>query len=534
MPDAPFAALPPGHRIAEYEIVRVLGAGGFGITYLAFDHQLDGPVALKEYFPADLAARVDGDRVAVTAPTNRETFAWGLERFLEEARAIRRFRHPNVVQAHRYLENNGTAYIVMEYVEGESLKAILDRRGRLPAEEWRRWLDALLDGLEHVHSHGYLHRDIKPANIVIRAATGEPVLIDFGAARARQRERTHTQVLTAGYAPIEQYSGGGRQDPPSDIYALAAVSYKVLTGSTVASAPDRVLDDSYLPLAEQVAGADSRWLAAIDRGLALRPQDRPQTAEAWRAALAAKQAETTEGEAPPPVPSVRTRSRHWWWAAFALFFSLSIIVLRLANGLPGATPSLPTVSVALEETAGQETPAPPTGQATDDDSPDRDDESRQTARQPTPPAVSVGIEEPLDRGTPRPTSGKEPDDESPARRVAQAAERAMRVGNDESPPPEPDGPIHIVGDATDPVKVHEVKPQYTEIARKARIEGVVILQATIDRNGDVTDVKVLKGLGLGLSEAAAAAVRQTKFRPATLNGKPVGVYYNLTVNFQLQ
>ena len=134
--EAPAAGLPPGHRIAEYEIVRVLGAGGFGITYLAFDHQLDGPVAIKEYFPADLAARVDGDRVAVPATTNRETFTWSLERFLEEARAIHRFRHPNVVQAHRYLEANGTAYIVMEYVEGEPLKAVLDHRGRLPAEEW--------------------------------------------------------------------------------------------------------------------------------------------------------------------------------------------------------------------------------------------------------------------------------------------------------------------------------------------------------------------------------------------------------------
>ncbi len=329
--EAPAAGLPPGHRIAEYEIVRVLGAGGFGITYLAFDHQLDGPVALKEYFPADLAARVDGARVAVTAPTNRETFSWGLERFLEEARAIHRFRHPNVVQAHRYLEANGTAYIVMEYVEGESLKSILDRRGRLSAEEWRPWLNALLDGLEHVHSHGYLHRDIKPANIVIRAATGEPVLIDFGSARAQQRDRTHTQVFTAGYAPIEQYSGGGGQGPPSDIYSLAAVSYRVLTGEPLPSAPDRALSDDCRPLAESVSGADPTWLTAMDQALAWKPRDRPQTVEAWRAALGARQAGTTEREVPPPVRSVRTRSRHWWWAAPALL-ALAIVVLRLANG----------------------------------------------------------------------------------------------------------------------------------------------------------------------------------------------------------
>ncbi len=359
--EAPAAGLPPGHRIAEYEIVRVLGAGGFGITYLAFDHQLDGPVALKEYFPADLAARVDGARVAVTAPTNRETFSWGLERFLEEARAIHRFRHPNVVQVHRYLEANETAYIVMEYVEGESLKSILDRRGRLSAEEWRPWLNALLDGLEHVHSHGYLHRDIKPANIVIRAATGEPVLIDFGSARVQQRERTHTQVLTAGYAPIEQYSGGGSQGPPSDIYALAAVSYRALTGSTVASAPDRVLDDSYLPLPEQVVGADSRWLAAIEHGLALRPQARPQSVEDWRQALGSADAASANKANAAPLEAVRrrpsdkaknssrneplptpdealdapektpagARSRHLWWAVPALF-TTALVILRLA------------------------------------------------------------------------------------------------------------------------------------------------------------------------------------------------------------
>lgn len=169
MPDAPSSALPPGHRLAEYEIVRVLGAGGFGITYLAFDHRLDVPVAIKEYFPGDLATRGDEWRVSAAATTNQDVFAWALDRFLDEARAIHRFRHPNVVRVHRYLEANGTAYIVMEYVETESLKSILDRRKRLPAAEWRPWMEALMSRLAHVHEHGYLHRDIKPANIVVRA-----------------------------------------------------------------------------------------------------------------------------------------------------------------------------------------------------------------------------------------------------------------------------------------------------------------------------------------------------------------------------
>ncbi|MDE2907026.1 MAG: serine/threonine-protein kinase [Acidobacteriota bacterium] len=285
MPDTHPYALPKGSRLEEYEVVRVLGPGGFGITYLAFDDLLDGPVALKEYFPADVATRAADGRVAAMSPDQREVFAWGLDRFIDEARSIHRCRHPNVVRAHRYVKAQGTAYIVMEYVEGESLQAILDERGRLTADEWRRWLDPLLDGLAHVHGHGYLHRDIKPANIVIRAADGEPVLIDFGAARVAARERTHTQVLTPGYAPIEQYSSEGIQGPPTDIYALAAVSYRVLTGKRLSSAPDRVLDDRYEPLAGRIPRAGRAWLATIDQGLALRPEDRPQTVTAWRAAM---------------------------------------------------------------------------------------------------------------------------------------------------------------------------------------------------------------------------------------------------------
>ena len=290
MPESHPHALPARHRLEEYEIVRVLGAGGFGITYLAFDHQLDGPVAIKEYFPAEVAMRADGWRVAASSADRREVFAWGLDRFTEEARSIHRFRHPNVVRVHRYVEGNGTAYIVMEYVEGESLQKVLDAEGTLPAAAWRRWMDPLLDGLAHVHHHGYLHRDIKPANIVVRAADGGPALIDFGAARVAARERTHTQVLTPGYAPIEQYSSNGVQGPPTDIYALAAVSYRALTGQPPPTAPDRVLDDRYEPLigravGGRILGAPRPWLAAIDEAMAVRPEDRPRTVAAWREKL---------------------------------------------------------------------------------------------------------------------------------------------------------------------------------------------------------------------------------------------------------
>ena len=286
MPEHYPNALPAGHRIEEYEIIRVLGAGGFGITYLAFDHNLDGSVALKEYFPADVAVRADGHRVVTSASEHADVFTWGLERFIEEARAVHRFKHQNVVRAHRYFDANDTAYLVMEHVEGESLAAVLNRHDRLTPAQWKPWLDALLDGLAHVHAQGYLHRDIKPSNIVIRAADVEPVLIDFGSARILAAERTHTQVLTRAYAPIEQHSSKAEQGSFTDIYSLAAVSYRALTGESPPSAPARMLDGQYEPLVECVDDVDRAWLAAIDHGLAVLPDDRPPTVAAWGSALA--------------------------------------------------------------------------------------------------------------------------------------------------------------------------------------------------------------------------------------------------------
>ena len=259
----------------------MLGRGGFGITYLAYDHNLNGPVALKEYFPRDFARRRRDGAVAPESRDSRKFFDWGLKSFLAEARAIHQLRHPNVVRAHRYFETRGGGWIVMEYVEGDSLSRILNDRGRLTFAEWRPLLEKLLDGLEHVHEHDYLHRDIKPANIVIRAVDDAPVLIDFGSARIATVERTHTQVFTPAYAPIEQHGRGEKQGPPADLYALAAVSYHALLAELPPTAPDRVIDDSIKRLAECVNG-ERGWLAGLDRCLAVQPANRPQSVAALR------------------------------------------------------------------------------------------------------------------------------------------------------------------------------------------------------------------------------------------------------------
>ena len=284
----PLNALPQGYRLQEYELVRVRGQGGFGMTYLGFDHNLDKAVAIKEYLPADIATRTGDNSVAPQASQFRGDFEWGLGRFLDEARTLARFDHRHIVKVHRFFEAHGTAYIVMEYAEGETLSAFLARKGTLSEAELKTILYPVLDGLEVVHRADFLHRDIKPDNIIIRDEDNSPVLLDFGAARQAigAKSRPITSIITPGYAPIEQYSTQGDQGPWTDIYALGAVCYQALTGQVPDDATKRIRRDSLVPVAERCAGqADAGFLAAIDRAVKVEEEDRPQSVAAWRAAL---------------------------------------------------------------------------------------------------------------------------------------------------------------------------------------------------------------------------------------------------------
>ena len=293
-------ALPQGTRIRDFEFHRVLGHGGFGITYLGWNVTLDIPVAIKEYLPTDLAARKGDQSVVPQSSQVVSDFQWGLERFLDEARTLARLQHPNIVRVHQYFEAHGTAYIAMDYVEGEDLSAYLTRKGTLSEDELKGILYPLLDALEVVHGADFLHRDIKPGNIVLRDVDGSPVLLDFGAARQAigAKSRSVTSIVTPGYAPIEQYSSRGRQGAWTDIYALGGVCYRALTGEVPDDATDRMRQDPLIPVAQHCAGQASRgFLSAIDVALSVDEGDRPQSVGAWRVALEADAAETQKDEA---------------------------------------------------------------------------------------------------------------------------------------------------------------------------------------------------------------------------------------------
>ena len=281
-------ALPRGTRIRDFEFHRVLGHGGFGITYLGWNVTLDIPVAIKEYFPADLATRERNLSVVPQTAQAAPDFQWGLERFLDEARILARLQHPAIVRIHHFFEAHRTAYIAMDYVEGDSLSAYLKRKGTLSERELKGILDPLLSALEVVHGADFLHRDIKPANIILRAKDGSPVLLDFGAARQAMgaKSRSVTSIVTPGYAPIEQYSTRAAQGAWTDIYALGGVCYRALTGEVPFDATDRMRNDPLVPVAERCAGmASPEFLGAIDAALGVDAPERPQSIAAWREVL---------------------------------------------------------------------------------------------------------------------------------------------------------------------------------------------------------------------------------------------------------
>jgi len=307
-PDPRGCALPIGTRLNEFEVERVLGAGGFGIVYLALDHSLMRQVAIKEYFPALIASRGTDLTLRVRVATDAVAFAAGLRSFLNEARLLAGFDHASLVKVHRYWEANGTAYMVMPYYAGRTLKQARQEMASPPSEAWlRSVLEPLLGALELLHSQSIYHRDVSPDNVML-LPDGRPVLLDFGSARrvAVGDTTALTAVVKPNFAPVEQYADMAKvpQGPWTDLYAVGAVAHFLVYGEAPTPAVMRAIrDDSPLLASDESSPCSlgQPFAAAMDWALAIDPCKRPQSVAELLSAL--------NGERAAPRPSVRTGVR---------------------------------------------------------------------------------------------------------------------------------------------------------------------------------------------------------------------------------
>ena len=353
-------ALPAGYRLHEFEIIQVIGEGGFSIVYLAQDVLLQRKVALKEYIPTSLAGRCADNSVLVRSERHRETFELGLRSFINEGQLLASFDHPALIKVYRFWEQNGTAYMVMPFYSGPTLKLFLKQTAP-PDEAWlKHLLVPLLDALQIIHTNHCYHRDIAPDNILLLGPQLEPLLLDFGAARRVISDATQalTVILKPGYAPIEQYAEvpSMKQGPWTDVYAVCAVLYMAITGRAPMASVGRLVRDELVPVASIAAGRYSpAFLAAIDRGLAVRPEDRPQDIATLRASLFAGELPGDESDATvirpggattptTPLPPTVVRPKALLWAAGALATAVLLGGMWIAMRPMPPTPPIPSTA----------------------------------------------------------------------------------------------------------------------------------------------------------------------------------------------
>ncbi|WP_399697581.1 serine/threonine protein kinase, partial [Xenophilus sp.] len=314
--------LPAGSRLAEFEITHLIGQGGFGAVYEAWDHTLERTVAIKEYLPTSLSTRQNDGTVSPLSDKHRETFDLGMRSFINEARLLAQFDHPSLLKVYRFWQERGTTYMVMPLYRGQTLRQAL---ASMPAGVDEGWLMRVMDGVTQalavMHNANCYHRDIAPDNIMLLEGSGRPVVLDFGAARRVISDKTQaiTVILKPGYAPVEQYAEmpDMKQGPWTDVYALAAVMHVAVSGRAPPPSVARVISDSYVPLAgnELLRQRYSlKLLEAVDQGLAVRPEHRFQSMGELRAALGLEETTTIAplrppGGAPPAgaAPAAGTR-----------------------------------------------------------------------------------------------------------------------------------------------------------------------------------------------------------------------------------
>lgn len=332
-----------------YVIGKILGKpGGFGITYLGYNQKLETKVAIKEYLPRDLVAREAGHRTLRVHDSGDEgSFRAGIDQFLHEARLLARFNHPNIVRVIDFFEENGTAYLVMDYYQGVSLAEYMERQGgALSEHRVRELMMPVLDGLKEVHAGGVLHRDIKPQNIYL-TDEGRPILLDFGAAKqfVGERSRSLSLMATPGFASYEQYHKQGQQGPWTDIYGCAATMYYMLTGTVPPDAVERMAADNLAFPGETGAALSPEMRNTVMRGLALLPEKRVQTVQEFQNLLSGHTRKLARGledtlilspaDAPlsePPSPARRSGRAEPFYKKTAVLAVCVLIALAAAAG----------------------------------------------------------------------------------------------------------------------------------------------------------------------------------------------------------
>lgn len=273
--------LPQGYVVgSRYVLGRILGQGGFGITYLGWDIHKKRPVAVKEYLPRESAIRKPNHHAVLpTSPSEADNYAFGRKQFLNEAEILSRFNQPTIVRFYDHLEANNTAYLVMQYVEGEVLSELLLKEITLAPSRAIQLMIPILKGLSTLHDAGVYHRDIKPSNVYV--SRQGPILIDFGAAKYAlgQHSRSLNSVVSPGYSPFEQYSLKGKQGPWTDVYASGATLYKMVTNVLPPVAPDRLMNDELRP-ADHIAPRIRPELSSVlEEALRVHPQNRIQSVQ---------------------------------------------------------------------------------------------------------------------------------------------------------------------------------------------------------------------------------------------------------------
>lgn len=330
--------LKPGVILKErYKIEEVIGAGGFGITYRAWDPLLQSYVAIKEYYPSGIATRsADSSKVCVPVGQEQREYHRGRIRFLKEAQDVARFQsEPNIVSIYDYLEENDTAYMVMEYLHGCTLKQyIREHGGRLDTDHILHICLSVLDALAVVHKAGMIHRDISPENIFI-CEDLTVKLIDFGAAKQvyLDGEQTMSVVLKPGYAPPEQYAKKDKQGPWTDIYALGATLYFAATGEKPEESFGRVLEDTIKPVCEVNPEIPRAMSQVIMRAMSVKIEDRYQTVEAMREALLAGEGKNAQME-PYVIPASRISKRDLpKKRGFLIGVAFCIVIMLVVTGI---------------------------------------------------------------------------------------------------------------------------------------------------------------------------------------------------------